>query len=659
MTDRPDMRVWWTAADLAAAALPDLPDTVRGINALADRQGWRGQTGMARRAKVRGGGWEYHVAVLPARAQAKLASLGKVAAAPEAEANRPDRETAWAAFERLPTSVQAEARARLAGLDRVDLLTLGGMRRAAAITAVAAEIDVSERTLWSWAKLVEGVDLTDRLAYLAPQHRLAARDTRRAAWDKPAWDAFYRDFMRTAQPSFHDCWKRMAKEAAKHNWAIPQERTARRLWDAEVPRSLQVLKREGEEAAKRLYPAQERDKTHLHALEWITADGHKWDVMVAWPVPGGFKTIRPVMVAFQDIYSGLILSWRVDMTENRVPTLLALGDVVEKYGIPGTCYMDNGRNFTSKWLSAGARHRFRGARKGSGVAETAPAPDGVLVELGVQVRFTKPYSGQSKPIERTFRDLAQTVAKHPAFQGAYCGNSPMTKPEDFAGKPVDLDTFMAVVAEGIAEHNAEAGRRSAVCDGRSKQAAFDASYQMAPITRATEAQRRQLLLVGELLTGAREDGSITLHGNRYWAEWCPDRVAGKRITVRFDPEAMHAGVHVYEPGGEYLGLADCVDAAGFDSRSDGQAHNRARADYKRGLKIADRAMADMTALEMQKLYRPDPQPDLAPPAPRLVRGLFGAGGTARQIAPQTDTAASPDWDARHARGVALVYRRDE
>jgi putative transposase len=70
--------LWFTTSDLAAAALPGLPDTRQGIERLAKRDGWRvtlaGGQPRSRRRLSQGGGWEYHISVLPLAAQAALIS---------------------------------------------------------------------------------------------------------------------------------------------------------------------------------------------------------------------------------------------------------------------------------------------------------------------------------------------------------------------------------------------------------------------------------------------------------------------------------------------------------------------------------------------------------------------------------------------------------
>ncbi|WP_040507433.1 transposase domain-containing protein [Gluconobacter morbifer] len=102
----------------------------------------------------------------------------------------------------------------------------------------------------------------------------------------------------------------------------------------------------------RIYPAQQRRRDVFHALQAVNANGHRWDVFVKWED----GTIgRPVMVGFQDLFSDMILSWRIDKSENAETVRLAFGDMVETYGIPKMCYLDNGRNFASKWMNAGIK----------------------------------------------------------------------------------------------------------------------------------------------------------------------------------------------------------------------------------------------------------------------------------------------------------------
>src|SRR3546814_346519 len=158
-----------------------------------------------------------------------------------------------------------------------------------------------------------------------------------------------------------------------------------------------------------MLPAQERTVAELHALELVNIDGHKVDVFVKWP---DGRIVRPIIIGIQDVYSRKFLSHRVSDTESVIPTRLAMADLFREFGIPKGCVLDNGRAFASKWITGGAKTRFRFKIKGE-------EPVGVRTGLGVRTHWTIPYRGQSKPIERAWRDFCDTIAKHPAFAGAY------------------------------------------------------------------------------------------------------------------------------------------------------------------------------------------------------------------------------------------------
>lgn len=71
------MKEWWTAEELGAFSASSLPTSKRGINKLAAREGWTTATSpsgepLARKRQGKGGGWEYHVSLLPLAARADL-----------------------------------------------------------------------------------------------------------------------------------------------------------------------------------------------------------------------------------------------------------------------------------------------------------------------------------------------------------------------------------------------------------------------------------------------------------------------------------------------------------------------------------------------------------------------------------------------------------
>ncbi len=633
MTNSNTPREWWSAAEFAAMSLPLVPASERGVQLMIERNGHHAPelaypanaNGVWRRRQGRGGGREYRIDVLPAPAQAKLAMRVRRAArsvepAPaEAKAARSANEQ-WGWFEALPEKRKAQARERMALLLAVRDLEMTGTARDMAMMDVAAGAGVSLRTLYNWAGLVAGLDRHDWLPALAP--RFAGRTAEVEIADE-AWQAFLADYLRNERPTLESCYRRLQALAKGKGWALPSSKTLERRISA-LPRTMVVLAREGIEALKRLYPAQERDRSGFHALEGVNADGHKFDVFVRWP---DGEISRPILVGFQDLLSGMVLSWRIGRTENAATVLLAFGDLVENWGIPEHCWLDNGRNFASKWFTGGTPNRYRFK-----VRENDP--NGVLTALGVEVHWTTPYSGQSKPIERAWRDFADSISRHPAFAGAWTGNTIDAKPENYASAAVPIEIFEKVVAEEIAEHNARLGRRSKVCGGRLSFAqVFNASYADAIIRKASPEQCRLWLLAAEGAT-VRKDGSIHLEGNRYWHEKLIDHV-GAKVVLRFDPDALHDDIHVYRLDGAYLVAAPVIEAVGFADTAAARDHARARKSWlkaqKELLKSEKRLSIDELAAMLPAVQDVGPAPE-----PKVIRPTFGNLAVAARPANDTD-----------------------
>lgn len=651
-------REWWTAEEIAVAALPDLPGTKRGVNQKADSDGWRAQPGMARRRSGRGGGWEYSWRLFPSRAQRKL--LQDVAG--PVVPTRPERGDAWEWFEGLPQPVKDKAQARLLIIQKV-LALEPAVGRHMAVLNVARLDGVGSRTVWNWMAMVEGVRDDDRLPYLAPRHRAdtGARRTTAKDCDPEFFDHLKSDYLRLESPPFTDCYRRALRVAKAQSWKVLPERTMRRRLDAAVSTATQVLAREGVDAVKRLYPVQVRDKTCLHAMQAVNADFHKFDVFVRWPSAFGQneppQVLRPQMVAFQDIYSGRILAWRVDVTPNSTAVLLCAGDMITEWGIPEHILLDNGREFAAKSITGGASTRYRFKVKEDDIP-------GLFTQLGCTIHWATPYSGQSKPIERAFRDMCSSISKDPRFAGAYTGNTIDAQPENYGSRAIDLEQFLTVLAEGIEEHNTRVGRRSEVAFGRSFADVFDESYARNIPKRATEAQRRFWLLGAEGLRADRNTGAVWFQGNEFWAEWMQAH-ANKRVVIRFDPENFMDGVHVYSADNAYLGHAPVRQKVGFFNMEEARAHARARGAWLKAEKAALVAQRKYTAAQVGQSLE-----DLAAaateslpmPESKVVRGVFGKGpkvvaAEARRAKPVEDMAAAQadivaDLNARRMAPVA-------
>jgi len=566
---RPE-KTWWTVSELAEAALPDLPATRQNVDAYAKRSGWREHPELSRKRSGRGGGWEYNWKLLPMRARRRLLKQASATASSAVASPAQSEAELHAYYEGLPDKVKRKTQDRLKAVRAVVALEKTGLTRFLSSEEVARSEGVSVRTIWNWLGLVDGIDQADWLYHLAPRNRAAQRSGPRAECSREFFDRLKSLYLCLEGTTFAASYRDAVKIANARGWTVLPERTARRRLNETVPRVVQVYAREGEAGLAKCFPPLQRDRSQMHAMEGVNADCHKFDVFVRWQ---DGKIERCQIVAFQDLYSGKVLSWRIDHTPNEVAVMSAFGEMIETYGIPEHCTFDNGREFAAKWLTGGAKTRYRGKIRDDD-------PLGVLPLLGVEIHWAQPGHGQAKPIERTFRDFASDIAKDVRFEGAYVGNRPDAKPENYGNAAVPIEYFIKVVDERIKEHNARLGRRSHTVLGSSFDETFARSYEASPIRRASDEQRRLWLMGQKALTMQQGSGRIHLFGNYYWSDWMAE-LAGKKIVARFDIEDLHAGAYIYELTGEFLGFAPCKLATGFYDLSSAKENARHKAAYRR------------------------------------------------------------------------------
>lgn len=571
---------WFTAAEIADLSLPGLPRTKRKVNERADIENWAlavddDGTPRARPRKGRGGGLEYHLSLLPDAARADLVKRGVAfSAANDEDAVAIARQAhGWAWYDMQSDAVKAEATRRAGVIAMVVACTDTGMGQTAAVNAIAQSEKVSAATIYNWLKLCKGVAQGDWLPALAPHRKGGGRE---ADVDAGAWEYLKGDYLRAERPTFSSCYYRTVHLYAEpRGITLPTEKTLLRKLEREVDPRFVIARRKGMDAVKSMVPSQQRTVAHLHAMEHVNIDGHKFDVFVRFP---DGKIERPILVGIQDVYSRMMLAWRVGDTESALLTRLAFADLFKRHGIPKRCTMDNGRAFASKWISGGIDNRYRFK-----VREEEPL--GLLPALNIGISWTLPYSGQSKPIERGWRDLCDYIAKDPRLAGAWSGNHVDNKPENYRQKAVPLDQFLVVVEQGMRIHNERTGRKTETTNGGSFAQTFAESYARSPIGKATDEQLRLALLTGEQVKADKKSGAVSIADNRYWTPEL-SRYAGLLLTVRFDPDDLTLPVHVYDNGGRFLCTAERWAASRFDDMHAAKRTAKLRGDMRKTIRKA-------------------------------------------------------------------------
>lgn len=655
---------WFTAAELAALSLPGLPRTKRGVHDLIAREGWaqaRDEAGdpLSRPRRARGGGTEYHLSLLPEAAKGALLLRyggGQAKSAAGRQSRAESRESAWARYERLPASLKAEAKARLEILQRVEHLVRAGLGKAAACETVTGQArreaaargekaPFSLSTLYGWFSLVSGVDVADRLAYLAPAY---VGRTATAACSEEAWLVFKSEYLTNSQQSAAAVHAKVSLMALERGWTVPSARTLLARIQRELdPRSLVYL-REGEPGLERRFPTPRRDLSDLDILQAVNVDGHELDVMVAW---ADGTVSRPVMIGIQDLYSRRMLVTQIGRSESADLIRRAFAQLFERHGIPQIVTFDNGRAFASKWLTGGNPTRYRFTIR-------AEDPVGLLGQLGCEVHFTNPYSGRSKPIERAFRDFCDGLARSAVFAGGYTGNAPSNKPADYGSRAIPYAEFEQELEFYVRLHNSRQGRRTQTARG---VLSFDQVWAErlaagALIRRATPEQLRLAMLAAEGVTVRRQTAQVHMGGNVYFAEalW---RHEGEKVIVRFDPDNLHAPIHVYRLDGVYICQADCIQAVGFYNAEAAREVSRKQRQVLKAAKALARQERLLTAAQMAAL-----RPALSDPEfeddDRVIAPVFGGpthGNLALKAGALTEADAAALADGSNELSEAEIY----
>lgn len=628
---RPHMKeLLFTCAQMAGT--PGFPKTESGVWKLVKRGSWEP---IPRQGQ--GGGSVFPITVFPRHLQAALllryapiSSAGPLFPAASCQtlpqgldSSAPVSHGAEASYS-SPLYKESRERQEWFHRTRTGKQQAVGVKKASAIDQALGRIAEGDTCTRSWAKAANWYGCSrETLQYRwYPKVKAYHRSdwpavlcqgyngcTARAEFSPEALEFVKTAYLRQEKPSLTACYRLLERTAKTENWVIPSFATVRRRILREVSYETRVFGREGNEGLMKIYPAQERSVSVLYALEWINGDGYEHNVFVKWP-DGTIH--RPKTWFIQDAYSRKILAWRTDQTEHTDLIRLATGDVIEKYGIPEHCVIDNTRAAANKWMTGGVKNRYRFKIKDDD-------PLGMFPMLGIQTHWTSVNfghgHGQAKPVERAFGGggIGEVVDKHPAFAGAWTGNSPSAKPENYGSRAIPIADFQRIRDQEIAAHNAQPNRRTEMGGGKlSFDEVFNESYKKSVIRKATAEQRALWLLAAEAIFIHR-DATFTLNAgrasglgrNRYYANPLYDYV-GQKLVVRFDPDDLHADTHIYSTDGRYITAAACVDPVGFGDTEAAREHNRARKQFIRATKDRANALVRMDAMEVAKLIPPMP-----------------------------------------------------
>ncbi|WP_434353018.1 transposase domain-containing protein [Psychrobacter sp. HD31] len=666
-----EVKNWLNAQELADLNLTILPNTKAGVINRAKKSNWKN-----RKRSGRGGGVEYAFEGLPQDVQNEIhIKTAKKAARKQAKAvdknqpnsNQPKQanylpEVIWSGWESATDKQKKKAEDSVACCFAVDDLINAGMGTVQAIEKVSTDNGVSKGSLRRWFYKVRNFERSDWMPILLGNYKKSSN--RQAEFSEEAWQAFKADYLRPERPQMGTCYERLKLLANEHGWTVPSLSSIKRKLEREVPKTQQIMLRDGERALAEMYPAMMRSVDGLEALEWINGDGYQHNVFVRWH---NGEIVRPKTWLWQDVRTRKILAYRTDLSENSDVIRLALMDVVSKFGIPRKVTIDNTRAAANKWMTGGVKNRYRFKVK-------EDDPMGIIPLLGMtlfwtSVQFGKGH-GQAKPIERAFSHggLGETVDKHPLLAGHHAGANVMDKPDNYHGGKdgVAYEDFITALEQGIELWNNREKRNTEICQGTySFSQIFERDYANATIRKATPEQMRLLMLMSEAVT-LKNNGTFTLscggkvHGqkNRYEAV---DLIGSghKKVVVKFDPKQLHNTVWVYSLDGRFLAEAICTEKVAFGDKAKGREHDKARKQYVKAEKAMAKAQQSMGVKELANLI-PESEEELLN-VPNLIEMVIAEGNTLRKktVAVEAETDVASDFDDDFMKAMEMMKKGGE
>jgi len=255
--------------------------------------------------------------------------------------------------------------------------------------------------------------------------------------------------------------------------------------------------------------------------------------------------VRPWFTAFMDSKSRMYLGWRITTAPDHLIIHQAFADMVDRYGIPRAVKFDWGKDFLAKHFVAGSNHPKHRHSKSN--ANDLP---GIFALLGIRFIAVEPYHGQSKNIERSFKQVIDRFAK---LWATYCGPAPTKRPERCdraiaaAKKQLaangstelipTLDQLHKRFTHWIEHDYHQRAHGGQGMHGRSPVRCWNDEVHDRVVRRLPRGKLRFFLMKKKRAKVGRD--GIAANDNLYWADELAGDQVGRSVIIRWDPDNVN------------------------------------------------------------------------------------------------------------------------
>ena len=360
-----------------------------------------------------------------------------------------------------------------------------------------------------------------------------------------AWDLFKFFYLHPNKRSITTCWELVDQQAHVENWQWPSKRSIQMRVAKELPDSIADMWRMGEKGWDRKHgPRLLRDFESIQPLEVWIGDEHTFDVLVL----ANGKPDRPILTAWIDQRSRLLVGWVIRTAGNTDTILAAFRVAAKAYGVPRKVVIDNGADYASRALVNGCSKR----------RYDESFLVGVFPRINVAVQFCLPYTPQSKLIERFFETVCEKFSKR---HQSYIGNKPDNRPENFYRElrakkiePPTLEEFSEAFREWVEQ---EYNRTAHSGDGMYGRSPLEVS-QTNPISRNTTVTSRELdvLLMRRVSCTVTRLGVRVNDGDYGQYDVALKKLIGQKVEVAIDDSDLQY-VLVFDSRGDFVARVEC------------------------------------------------------------------------------------------------------
>jgi len=350
-----------------------------------------------------------------------------------------------------------------------------------------------------------------------------------AAEIKPEWLAYFKQlYMKEGGPSKQTVWLSVVGKFKADPKTFPTAKTFMRRLLQHEGKNRMLRARIGANKWYRYHsPYCDRDYSGIKAGECWVSDHAQIDVGVRLP---NKSTCYPWVTAWRDFKSGKMLAYFIHPAAPNADHIFhSFYLAARKFGLPKMVYLDNGKDYRCRDFAGGRQDRHK--------VSLTVSHRSTIAALGIEVIFAKPYNARTKPIERDFLKIKDTMSRmFPEFRG---GNT-QERPDGHAAAVTrdgctTLEQLEQAAASFIEEYfNIRPSARSKVLKGLSPNELWNKEFIE---NRHISAEAIKLFVMrtstprGIDRNGVRDPEL----GIDYWAEWMTDRYRDK-VYLRRNPE---------------------------------------------------------------------------------------------------------------------------